>query len=108
MLQVNGTADHIHILVGLRPDQSIASLVQDVKSVSTKWINQKGFCKYPFSWQGGYGAFSYSKTDVQKVIRYIQNQEAHHRKETFLDEYRLILKNFEIDYNEDYIFKEPE
>ena len=107
MLQINSMPDHIHIFIGMRPAQSISSLVQNVKTESSKWIKEKGYCSAPFAWQEGYGAFSYSKSHVPDVIRYIQNQEAHHQKETFLDEYRLFLSAFEIDYDEQYIFTEP-
>ena len=99
MLQINSMPDHIHILIGLRPTQSISSLIQNVKTESSKWIKAKKFCTAPFTWQDGYGAFSHSKSHVNRVIRYIQNQEAHHKKETFLDEYRRMLKAFEIEYN---------
>ena len=108
MLQVNSMPDHIHVFIGMRPNQSISSLVQNVKSESTKWIKENKFCKSTFAWQEGFGAFSYSKSHVERVIRYIQNQEAHHKKETFLDEYRRMLKAFEIEYDERYIFKESE
>ncbi|HEX7906191.1 MAG TPA: IS200/IS605 family transposase [Chitinophagaceae bacterium] len=108
MLQINSMPDHIHIFIGMRPHQSISALVQNVKSESSKWIKENKFCKSSFAWQEGFGAFSYSKTHVDRVIRYIQNQETHHRKEAFLDEYRKMLKAFEIDYDERYIFKEPE
>lgn len=106
MLQINSMPDHIHIFIGMRPTQSISSLVQKVKSESSKWIKDKNFCNAPFAWQEGYGAFSYSKSHVPNVIRYVQNQEAHHKKETFIDEYKRYLKAFEIDYDEQYIFKE--
>lgn len=108
MLQINSMPDHIHIFIGMRPHQSISSLVQNVKTESSKWIKDNKFCKSSFAWQEGFGAFSYSKTHVPDVIRYIQNQEAHHKKEPFLDEYRKMLKAFEIDYDKRYIFKEPE
>jgi putative transposase len=108
MLQLNSMPDHIHIFIGMRPTQSISLLVQNVKTESSKWIKGKKFCKVPFSWQEGYGAFSYSRSHVPDVIRYIQNQEAHHKKEKFLDEYRQLLKSFEIEYEEQYIFKELE
>jgi len=107
LLQINSMPDHIHIFFGMRPHQSISSLVQNVKSESSKWINENGFCISAFAWQEGFGAFSYSKTHVPEVIRYIQNQEAHHKKETFLDEYKKMLKAFEVEYDERYIFKEP-
>jgi REP element-mobilizing transposase RayT len=108
LLQINSMPDHIHILFGLRPHQSISSLAQNIKTESTTWINKNKFCRIPFAWQSGFGAFSYSKSQVDDVIRYIQNQEAHHKKETFLEEYIRILKMFEIEYDERYIFKEPE
>jgi len=106
MLQINSMPDHIHILIGMRPTQSISSLVQNVKTESSKWIKDNKFCK-AFAWQEGFGAFSYSKSHVGRVIRYIQNQEVHHKKETFLNEYRKMLKAFEIEYDDGYIFKEP-
>src|SRR5690606_28238843 len=79
MLQVNSMPDHIHIFGGFRPHQAISGIVQRIKSASSKWINDSGICKSRFEWQGGYGAFSYSKSQVNSVIRYIQNQEAHHK-----------------------------
>ena len=106
MLQINGMSNHIHLLAGIRPSQSISAIVQNMKTESTKWIKAKKFCTAPFAWQEGYGAFSYSKSHVPQVIRYIQNQEAHHKKQTFLDEYRYFLKVFGIDYDEQHIFKE--
>ena len=77
------------------------------KTESRKWINTQKFCSYRFEWQEGYGAFSYAKSQVDDVIRYIQNQEIHHQKETFLDEYRKFLTVFDIEWDEKYIFKEP-
>lgn len=106
MLQVNSMPDHVHILIGMRPTQSISSLVQNVKTESSRWIKEKKFCASAFAWQEGYGAFSYSKSHVPNVIRYIQNQEEHHKHQNFLDEYRYFLKVFEIEYDEQYIFKD--
>ena len=108
MLQINSMPDHIHIFIGMRPIQSISALVQNVKTESSKWIRENKLSKTPFAWQEGYGAFSYSKSQVPDVIRYIQNQELHHKKATFLDEYRKLLQLFEIEFEEQYIFKEPE
>ncbi len=108
MLQINSMPDHIHIFIGMRPHQSMSSLIQLVKTESSKWIKAQNLCSYPFAWQTGYGAFSYAKSQVNDVIRYIQNQEIHHRKETFLDEYRKFLTAFEIEWDEKYIFKELE
>ena len=108
MLQINGMPDHIHIFIGMRPIQAISSLIQNVKTESSKWIKENKFCNASFAWQEGYGAFSYSNSHVPDVIRYIQNQEIHHKKETFLNEYIKMLKVFEIEYDEKYLFKEPE
>ncbi len=108
MLQINGMPDHIHLFIGMRPTQSVSSLIQNVKTESSKWVNDSRLCSSPFAWQEGYGAFSYSKSHVPDVIRYIQNQEMHHQKETFRDEYMKLLKAFEVEYDEKYIFKEPE
>ncbi len=108
MLQINNVADHIHIFIGMRPDQSISSLVQLVKAESTNWINDNKLSKKSFYWQEGFGAFSYSRNDVQRVINYIKNQKEHHKKERFLDEYKKLLQSFEIEWDERYIFKETE
>ena len=106
MLQVNSMPDHLHMLLGFRPDENMSQLVQIVKSESTKWINDNHLCREKFSWQEGFGAFSYSKSHVPNVIRYIQNQEAHHHKQTFREEYISFLKLFEVEFDERYIFKE--
>jgi REP element-mobilizing transposase RayT len=108
MLQINGMSDHIHLLIGMRPTQSVSSLVQNVKTESSKWINDNKFCPQHFAWQEGYGAFSYSKSHVPDVIRYIQNQEIHHQKHSFIDEYLKLLKAFEVQFDEKYIFKDVE
>lgn len=105
LLQINSMPDHVHILIGMRPHQSISNLVQDIKVESSKWIKEQKFCLFPFSWQEGYGVFSYSKSHVDAVIRYIQNQEIHHEKINFLEEYRKLLTVFEIKWEEPYIFK---
>ena len=108
MLQINTMPDHIHILIGMRPNQSVSSLIQNVKSESTKWINENNFCQNKFAWQEGYGAFSYSKSQLGDVIKYIQNQETHHKKKTFLQEYKDFLEAFEVDWNDEYLFVQPE
>ncbi|MDX1939155.1 MAG: IS200/IS605 family transposase [Saprospiraceae bacterium] len=105
LLQINGMSDHIHVFFGMRPTQSLSDLMKKLKGESSAWINKKEFCKSKFSWQEGYGAFSYAKSQVPQVIRYIQNQEEHHRKKTFTEEYLEFLNAFEIDYDERYIFK---
>ena len=106
LLAINGTSDHIHILIGLRPSQSISDLMKDVKQSSSKWINENKLVKGHFEWQEGYGAFSHSKSQINKVIDYIDNQESHHKKLTFKEEYLDFLKKFEVDYDEKFIFKE--
>ena len=100
--------DHIHILFGLRPAQSISDLLQDIKGNSSKWINEKKFIKGKFSWQERYGAFSYRKSDISQIINYIRNQQGHHRRKSFTEEYLELLKEFNIDYDERYIFKPVE
>jgi putative transposase len=108
MLQINSMPDHVHILIGMRPHQSISALIQNVKTESSKWIKEQRFCSQPFAWQEGYGAFSYGKSQVDDVVRYVKNQEIHHKKESFLSEYRRLLNAFEIEWDEKYIFKELE
>ena len=107
LLQINGMPDHIHILIGYRPSEALPALIADVKSQSTKWINEHKLVKGKFQWQDGYGAFSYRKSDIPSIIEYIKKQKEHHYNHqlTFREEYLQILKEFEIDYNEDYIFK---
>ncbi|MFO8148516.1 MAG: IS200/IS605 family transposase [Gillisia sp.] len=105
VLQINGMPDHIHILFGMRPTQSLSDLMKQVKQDSSKWINNKGVVNGKFSWQAGYGAFSYSKSHVPRVIKYIQNQEEHHKKLTFMEEYVALLKTHNIQFDEHYIFK---
>ena len=100
-------SDHIHILIGMRPTQTISELMQIIKANSSKWINEKKFLKVKFEWQEGYGAFSYSKSHVENVIKYIQNQEEQHKIKSFQEEYLEFLEVFEVDYDERYIFKEP-
>ena len=107
LLQINGMPDHIHILIGYRPSEALPALIADVKSQSTKWINEHNLVKGKFQWQDGYGAFSYRKSDIPSIIEYIKKQKEHHYNHqlTFREEYLQILKEFEIDYIEDYIFK---
>ncbi|MFN8278754.1 MAG: IS200/IS605 family transposase [Saprospiraceae bacterium] len=105
LLAINGMPDHLHLLFGLRPTQSLSDLMQDIKGDSSKWINTNGFLKTKFRWQEGYGAFSYSKSQVHNVIKYIKNQKEHHLKKTFTEEYRDMLRLFEVDFNEAYLFR---
>ena len=108
VLSIGGMPDHVHILFGFRPTQSLSALMQNVKRDSSKWINENRFVMGSFSWQDGYGGFSYSKSQISQVANYIEKQEAHHSKRTFLEEYRKILSDFGLEYDEKYIFKEIE
>ena len=99
--------DHLHLLVGLKPDQALSDLMRIVKGESPEWINKMKFTKGVSRWQAGYGAFSYSKDDLPAICKYIENQKQHHAKVGFLDEYETLLNEFEIEYNTGYIFKEP-
>jgi putative transposase len=106
LIAIKGTSNHVHILFGFRPTQSLSDLMQDIKGSSSKWINEKRFVRGKFAWQEGYGAFSYSKTDLSTVIHYIDQQNEHHKKITFTEEYKKLLKEFEVDYEEKYIFND--
>jgi len=108
LLSINGMPDHIHVLFGMRPTQSLSDLLQDIKGNSSKWINERRFTRGKFSWQEGFAAFSYSKSQLPQVIQYIENQKEHHKKKTFLEEYKELLEAFEIEYDERYIFKSVE
>ncbi len=107
MICINGVEDHLHILLGFHTTQSISDLMQDVKSSSSQWITENKLVKSKFSWQEGYGVFSYSKSQLPAVTRYIMNQKEHHKKRTFLDEYKQILKQTGIDYDDRFVFHEP-
>lgn len=105
-LIVNGTNDHIHCFFALKPSVSLSELMKSVKSKSSKYINDSNLTSSRFEWQEGYGAFSYSKSQINTVFSYIENQDEHHRKKTFSEEYKDFLKKFEIEYNEKYIFED--
>jgi putative transposase len=108
MLAINSMPDHLHLFFGFRPNQSLSDLMRMVKGESSEWINLQKFTPAMFRWQEGYGAFSYSRSHVKNVINYILNQEEHHRKQTFLEEYQQLLEQFEVDYDDRYVFKLPE
>lgn len=102
---VNGMPDHIHAFIGLKPAMAISDLVREIKNNSTNFINERKFVKGKFSWQEGYGTFSYSHSHIQSVYNYILNQEEHHKKKTFREEYIELLQKFEIEFNEKYLFE---
>ena len=101
---INGMPDHVHAFVGLKPSIAISDLVRDIKNNSTNFINKNKFVRGKFSWQEGFGAFSYSQSQIRNVYEYIKNQEKHHKKNTFREEYLSLLKKFEIKYDEKYLF----
>lgn len=105
LLALNGMPDHVHMLLGMNPNQSLSNLMRDVKGDSSLWINKNNFVNGKFSWQEGYGAFTYSKSDIHDIATYIENQDLHHLKMSFIEEYVRILKEFEVDYDVKYIFK---
>jgi REP element-mobilizing transposase RayT len=108
LIAANGMPDHVHLAIGFRPTQSLEDLMRETKSNSSKWVNERHFTKSRFQWQDGYGAFSYSKSQLPNLVNYIQNQEIHHTKTNFIDEYKTILNEFEIIFDKKYIFKLPE
>jgi REP element-mobilizing transposase RayT len=101
---VNGNSDHVHVFVGLKPSMKISDLVRDIKNNSSNFINEQKWIDGHFSWQEGYGAFSYSHSQIENVYKYILNQENHHKNQTFRDEYLELLRKFEIDYDEKFLF----
>ncbi len=104
-IAVNGYKDHVHIFFELHPTIALSDIIRIVKTNSSKWINKNTFVKGKFSWQEGYGAFSYSRSQRNNVIQYIINQEKHHAKRTFKDEYLELLKKFEIEFDGNYVFE---
>ena len=104
LLQINGDRNHLHVFVSIKPKQSISDLVRDIKSNSAKFINEKKWFVGKFHWQSGFGAFSYSKSQVNTVIKYIADQKEHHKRKTFNDEYVELLKQFGIDFENKYLF----
>jgi putative transposase len=105
IISINAMPDHLHLFFGFRPNQSLSDLMRLVKGESSEWINKERFNASTFRWQEGYGAFSYSRSQIPAVCKYIDGQEEHHRKKTFLEEYKHILDESEIEYDECYIFK---
>jgi REP element-mobilizing transposase RayT len=105
MLSINGMPDHIHIFIGYKPTIPIPDLVKDIKVASSLWINERKLVKGKFNWQEGYGAFSYRLRDIDEICEYIQNQELHHQSKTFREEYIGLLKDFDIAYDEKYLFE---
>ena len=103
---VNGVEDHVHCFVGLKPVVSVSKMMQIIKAKSSKYINDHSLTTDRFEWQEGYGVFSYGQSQVDRIYKYIQNQETHHKKQTFRNEYLEFLKKFKVEYDEQYIFQE--
>ncbi|MGB7624162.1 MAG: IS200/IS605 family transposase [Terriglobia bacterium] len=108
LITINNRPDHAHLLIGQKPDIALSDLVRDIKAGSSGFINRSHWMRGRFEWQEGFGAFSYSHSQLDRVIRYIQNQEEHHARKTFQQEYLQLLKRFQIPYDERYIFKPVE
>jgi putative transposase len=105
MIAINGMPDHLHMFVGFKPVEQMSELIKVVKGESSKWIREQGYVNGRFRLQEGYGAFSYSRSHIDRVYRYIMNQKVHHKKMTFREEYLALLKKFGVEYDERYIFK---
>ncbi len=106
LIAINGMPNHLHVFVGYKPHQLIPDLLQDIKGSSSGWINSRKLVNGKFSWQEGYGAFSHSHSHLDNVVKYILNQEQHHGRITFGEEYNELLKEYEVDYDEKYILKD--
>lgn len=104
MLQINGVADHIHLLIGLKPNIALSDLVRDIKAGSSKFINENQWVRGRFNWQEGFGAFSYGHSQLDQIIHYIQNQDRHHQANSFMNEYLTLLRKFDIAFENKYVF----
>lgn len=105
-LIVNGIEDHVHCFFSLKPSISVSEVMKNTKAKSSKWLNESGYLPNRFEWQRGFGCFTYSKSHVDRVFRYIQNQEAHHKKETFKSEYMELLAKYEVEFDLRYLFED--
>ena len=105
LIAINSMPDHVHILIGYDPKKGLSELVRDIKAGSSKFINDSRWLKTKFFWQEGYGAFSYSRSQLDRIVKYIENQEEHHQKKDFRAEYLDMLEKFSVDYNPKYLFE---
>ena len=108
LISINGISNHIHFLIGLNPSEALSELVKEVKRCSTNFINEQKWLRSKFSWQKGFGGFSYSRSQLDKVVKYIENQGKHHKIRTFREEYIEMLKKFKVKFDDKYIFEEVE
>lgn len=104
LLAINGMPDHLHIFIGMKPDCCLSDLMREVKKASNEWINENKLTATKFYWQEGFGAFSYSHSQIDSVVKYVMNQKEHHNKKSFKVEYLEFLKKYAVDYNEKYLF----
>ncbi len=105
LIVIGGISNHIHILLGIKPNIALSDLVREIKANSSRFINERKFVRGKFYWQEGFGAFSYSHSQLDAVIRYIENQETHHAEKSFKDEYKGFLRNFRVEHDEKYLFE---
>jgi len=105
LMAINGMSDHIHILISTKPDCNLSDLVRDIKANSSKHINEQSWVNSRFEWQKGFGAFSVSSSQVDRTVKYIENQEKHHGRKTFKEEYIEFLNTYDVDFDERYIFE---
>jgi putative transposase len=104
LIVINGMSDHLHLLIGLKPDIALSDLIRDIKASSSKFINDKKWVKGKFRWQEGFGAFSYGHSQLDAVVRYIQKQQQHHESRSFKSEYFALLRRFDIAFQDKYVF----
>jgi putative transposase len=104
LISINGMPDHVHILIGWKPSKGLPDLVRDIKADSSNFINENKLVRGRFNWQEGYGAFSYGHSQLDTIIRYIQNQERHHKRKSFKHEYTSFLRKYDIVFDEKLIF----
>ncbi len=104
LIAINSMPDHAHVFIGMKPDAKLSDLVRDIKRDSTNFVNQEIKPQRRFAWQEGFGAFSYSHSQIDSVVKYILNQEEHHRRRTFKEEYEAMLREFAVEYDGRYVF----
>ncbi|MFY8109576.1 MAG: IS200/IS605 family transposase [Bacteroidia bacterium] len=105
MLAINGIPDHIHLLIGMRPSCCLSDLIREIKKSSNEFINKRNISRYKFAWQEGFGAFSYSQSALDSVVKYIGNQKMHHMKKSFKCEYLEFLNKFNVDFKDEFLFE---
>jgi REP element-mobilizing transposase RayT len=105
LIAINGVPDHIHILIAMKPTCCLSDLVREIKKSSNEFIKENKYCKVKFGWQEGFGAFSYNQSQLDRIVNYINCQKQHHAKMSFKTEYITLLKEFDIDYKDDYLFE---